>query len=340
MEFAPDVDHAMKGLESEVLQEIISFVQLWQTIKVLISMHVNYEFANPNEDPQRNFEADLKAPFTTFSYLNDKIDLVGYWPTAHSIAERLIQNNVNFIREKSGLVLADIVSLEVRIVQCNPFAGAAYNKLPAFIENKNAVVNVQNFDKRCFGYAMLATMLNIQIDPERVKNYKEEYFAEYKLDSLDYYIIPTPKNINDISKMLQINISVIGLYTEVGRGRYPMITTKNHFDRKVILLYWKEHFAWISNISRFLSDLSTVKHTLYWCTQCLHRSNNEFLLNKHELLCCREDMSSVLHLMPDENSFITFQNVKYQTQAPFVIYADLESLLHPIDIQCGKTHRS
>ena len=51
-------------------------------------------------------------------------------------------------------------------------------------------------------------------------------------------------------------------------------------------------------------------------------------------------MSSVLHLMPDENSFIKFQNVKYQSQAPFVIYADLESLLHPIDTQCGKTHCS
>ena len=46
MEFPPNVDHAMEGLESEVLKEIISFVQIWQTIKVLISMHVLYESAN------------------------------------------------------------------------------------------------------------------------------------------------------------------------------------------------------------------------------------------------------------------------------------------------------
>ena len=49
----------MEGVESEVLQEIILFVQQWQTIKVLISMHVHYESANPNEDPQRYFETDL-----------------------------------------------------------------------------------------------------------------------------------------------------------------------------------------------------------------------------------------------------------------------------------------
>ena len=67
--------------------------------------------------------------------------------------------------------------------------------------------------------------------------------------------------------MLKIDISIIGLYTENGRGRYPMITTKNHFDKKVILLDWKEHFAWISNISQFLSDFSTV-NTL--CTGVLN----------------------------------------------------------------------
>ena len=130
--------------------------------------------------------------------------------------------------------------------------------------------------------------------------------------------------------MLKFDISVISLYTEDGRGRCPMITTKNHLDRKVILLYWKEHFAWISNISRVLSDLSTVKHTVL-VHLMFYQSNNELLLTKHELLCCREDISSVLHLMPDENSFIKFQNVKYQTQAPFIIYADLESVLYPID---------
>ena len=97
---------------------------------------------------------------------------------------------------KLGLLLADIVTLEERIVKCNPFAGLSYNELPAFIKNKHVVVNVQHFDNRCFTCAMLAAILNIQIHPEQIKNYKNEYFAVYKLDSLDYPIIPTPKNIN------------------------------------------------------------------------------------------------------------------------------------------------
>ena len=51
-------------------------------------------------------------------------------------------------------------------------------------------------------------------------------------------------------------------------------------------------------------------------------------------------MSSVIHLMFDKTTFIKFLNVKYQTPALCVIYADLESLLHAIDTQCGKTNRS
>ena len=86
------------------------------------------------------------------------------------ITERLIQNNANFIREKSGLVLADIVSLQTRIVKCNPFAGESYKELPSFLKNKHAIVNVRNADDRCFGYAMLAAILNIQKHPERVTN--------------------------------------------------------------------------------------------------------------------------------------------------------------------------
>ena len=74
-------------------------------------------------------------------------------------------------------MLADIVTLEARIVQCNPFAGPSYNELPAFIKIIHDVVNVRNFDNLCFGYAMRAAILNIQIHPERVGNYSEEYFA-------------------------------------------------------------------------------------------------------------------------------------------------------------------
>ena len=66
----------MKRLKSEVIEVIILFVQIMHTIKVFISMHVHHDFANYNEDLQKYFEADFKAQFTTFSYLNDNNDLV------------------------------------------------------------------------------------------------------------------------------------------------------------------------------------------------------------------------------------------------------------------------
>ena len=50
-------------------------------------------------------------------------------------------------------------------------------------------------------------------------------------------------------------------------------------------------------------------------------------------------MCLVVHLMPEQNLFSIFQNVKYQTPAPFVMYGDLQFLLHLIETQCAKTHR-
>jgi hypothetical protein len=68
------------------------------------------------------------------------------------------------------------------------------------------VVNVVNLDYRCVGYAILAAILNIKIHPERIFNYKEQYFIDYKLNAIEYPVIPTTKIINEISIKLSIDI--------------------------------------------------------------------------------------------------------------------------------------
>ena len=78
MDSLPEFERAMDGLKCEILEDIIQFLIQWQTIKVLISLHVHYESANPKENFQRYFEADLKAPFNTFSILNEARDVNSY----------------------------------------------------------------------------------------------------------------------------------------------------------------------------------------------------------------------------------------------------------------------
>ena len=60
---------------------------------------------------------------------------------------------------------------------------------------------------------------------------------------------------------------------------------------------------------------------------------------QHKQLCTREDFHSIIHIMPEPESVCKFKNWKFSACSPFIIYADIESVLGPIDEQSGATHR-
>ena len=66
--------------------------------------------------------------------------------------------NAKFIRDKSGLILAEIYALNLNIVQFNPLDGSMWVPLPKFLANKKAIVNVHNTDNQCFGYAVASAL--------------------------------------------------------------------------------------------------------------------------------------------------------------------------------------
>ena len=93
-----------------------------------------------------------------------------------------------FIREKSGLVLAEIYSLTLKISQFNPLQGSGFQELPKFLANKKAIVNVLNNDERCFGYSVLAALLldNLYRNANRPGRYTDADFADHGLDTIEY----------------------------------------------------------------------------------------------------------------------------------------------------------
>ena len=76
----------------------------------------------------------------------------------------------------------------------------------------------------------------------------------------------------------------------------------------------------------------------FYCKRCLGHFKLESAFERHQQLCTREDYISTLHILPEPDTKIKFVNWKYKTWAPFVIYADLESLLLPVDRRTGSTH--
>ena len=206
---------------------------------------------------------------------------------------------------------------------------------------KKAIINIQNEDQRCFGYTLLYFLKRDRL-PERhcyqATVYKHQMFERHHLDTLPY-----PISLNDIhlyEDHLQMNINVFIVFDDEGRARHPLVITRKNYERVANLVYWKNHYAPNANISRLFSDLTKGKREHQICLRCLRHFQTEEVLNRHKVLCTRDDYMSVLHVLPTPGSKqaqIKFNQYKYCTKAPFVIYADFESIFEPSGRQVKHT---
>ena len=89
--------------------------------------------------------------------------------------------------------------------------------------------------------------------PYRPEKYKE-FFQEEGLNDIEYPV--NPIEMQEIEEKLHININLFGFYDDIGKARFPMYISKQNFERTVDLLYFNEHYAWIKDFSRFISDLT------------------------------------------------------------------------------------
>ena len=137
-----------------------------------------------------------------------------------------------------------------------------------------------------------------------------------------------------------MNINVFSYFDEEGRARHPMMISRKIYERVANLLYWKEHYAPITNVHRLFKDITKHKQQLQFCLQCVNHFSSEEVLARHKKLCTRDDFLSVLHVLPvpgSKHEQIKFNQYNYCKKAPFVIYADVESILEPLARQVKHT---
>ena len=76
------------------------------------------------------------------------------------------------------------------------------------------------------------------------------------------------------------------------------------------------------------SQVSKHKEKSFLCDNCLNPFPNEKSLNKHKEYCSTNECIKVD--MPKKGSILEFKNYCNSEKVPFIIYADMESLLNPI----------
>ena len=91
----------------------------------------------------------------------------------------------------------------------------------------------------------------------------------------------------------------------------------------------RKHYVAIKSLSRLLSSENTKhKGKEYLCNNCLQGFKEESSRDEHVGYCI--DNESVKVEMPHKNPIVQYSDGQSQFKVPFIMYADFESILEPI----------
>ena len=93
-----------------------------------------------------------------------------------------------------------------------------------------------------------------------------------------------------------------------------------------------KHYTWVKNISRLLSSqVSNHKEKHYFCLRCLNPFWTPKSLEKHSEYCRNHEAVKIEMPEKGKNDILKFENYYKGERLPFIIYADTESLIKPIE---------
>ena len=137
------------------------------------------------------------------------IDYIDY---LQILTDRIKKFNAKLIRDKSGLRLARVLHFTLKMVKYAPLERHGWQPLLEFLSKKEAILNIQNNDKRCFGYAILYFLERKGLPVRHCYQsslYKEQMVDRHHLETLPYPILP--KNVPLYEDQLQMNINLFFL---------------------------------------------------------------------------------------------------------------------------------
>ncbi|XP_074042573.1 uncharacterized protein [Leptinotarsa decemlineata] len=258
----------------------------------------------------------------------------------HNIIEPIMKDLEEFQERDSGWALKKVVNLGVNINKFTPQIGSSYIELPPQIRKKHACINVKNDDQACFAWAVVSAMYPAQYDLNKLSSYPH-YSTVLKLKGIQFPI--TLKQIPNFEKQNNVSINVYILQKKCKTFIIlPTYLTMAKKDRHVNLLLIQDnydesetavryHYVWIKNLSRLLSkQLSKENGQKSFCDRCLHYFRSQEKLQKHTEDCVKMNEAAIKMPEPGKD-ILKFKNFKNKERAPFVVYADLESILKPTD---------
>ena len=163
-------------------------------------------------------------------------------------------------------------------------------------------------------------------DPQRITKLKR--FE----DDFDWTGIGFSVSFRDIKKFESRNQISVNILVKENKQIY-ICRKGGDYNRIANLMLITEnnikHYVTIKSISRLLHSKNTkYKKKQHFCTNCLQGFTEEFSRDEHVRYCKNNEVVRIE--MPHRKPIVEYSNGQYQYKAPFIMYADFESILEPI----------
>lgn len=294
-----------------------------KSLKIHTNVKVNFElfsmfFMFKNDSQEMKSFATKNFPI----HLNYKFDEI--YSNVESI---LIQKMEEFQERDSGWTFLHNCHLEININKYQPLSGSKFVSLPKHIKNKKACLNIQNKDEYCFLWSVTAALYPTRQHPERTTSYP--HFQNV----LNIKDMTFPVSFTDIATFEKnnphVSIYVYGLKKNkfITGPLYKSESSACDTKRVHLLLIENDnshHYCLIKDLPRLVRSQVTKHHgKLFFCESCLLFFPSENEVNNH--VC-----GGVVTLLPDKGSILQFKHYERKQNIPYVIYADFETMLQPI----------
>ena len=226
----------------------------------------------------------------------------------------------------SGWILDKILEAFINVARYRPMRGGSYMPLPTKLKNKKAVLNIQNRDNQCLGWAIHAALFQPRGHMRRPSSYPAE-------DGLDFRGIHFPTPVSQIDRLDNQNENLaINVFGWEGRVVVHRISEKGGEIPRINLMLTTQgentHYSLVKRLTALLYDQNRHNESKHFCERCLHGYSRRDLLERHKPECKGLLKTPTRTETPkqDENK-MSFKNFQKQMKAPYVVYKFLTSLM-------------
>ena len=310
-----DLGAYIQGVSTEIMASIEIALQEKKYIKYFLTLDL--ELYRPTE---------LELQFNNVTFRSN-IYQAGSLTEVNldEIIQHLIIQLEVYNQRGSGWVFGCVKKCTLTTALFRPLTGSSFLRTPPDILNKNAVVNIENDDNKCFLWSVLAHLHPAKKNPNRLYHYKK-FANELNVEGLTF-----PLNVSDVPKFEKLNTSLkinVLMYEE--KDCIPLYVSKFH-DRpthiNLLLLSddSKHHYVLIRNMSRLVASRSAYNGKHYVCDHCLHPFTVKDAFDRHVPHCCMHAPQRVVY--PEPGTILKWDSPMKTQRLTHIIYCDFESFI-------------